>query len=515
MRPGAPAELSYDESINEIVTRALQRHEANWHDMKLSQNIDELWVDTFFYYPATDDGTGNMRAPPPCPLFHKYGNPLYIGGGSYGMVLQYFKQFAPDRRSEQYAVKIQRIAPAQLRDTTCAAYVELRMLHEVNKLIDHWPNLGVGKRFSLFNVVWLHDWVMCQFSAKKVFEPLLSRTDRVKAKDYLTDDESSVNQIFVMELCEQGSVDSFMRLNDTTFDIVMGSKGFAGMMIQIFGTMMALGTAIDFSHHDLKPGNVLIHEPPMLVCPIRYLVYIGHNSGTLYLPTQDTQRTVYKLADFGWSSAQGPAWPHLLYSSAYRHSQVHSPAADLELYAVMLISSALHFLNENRVYGLAQRVHRKTIALLLACIHANADEAVVNGGERNSAVYGHEFSSADRNAAYTYLDLKGYLQWCLTGDPDELPGAMHDMAIRASNKSLSEETRRRAGRMLDEAARQSCHNIYRTARHTWVWRKERAIHDTAAFERFFALKAFDQYRTMPADCTQLNSHVANDFRVQM
>jgi hypothetical protein len=421
-----------------------------FYSMKENQDVEALSVDSFFYRKN-------------CPLFTRYGHPKVLGAGAYGIVLRYLKDI-PESASappEEYAVKMQRITTEELKDLRTAAYVELRLLYEVNRCAPQLRRApGANKSFA--NHVYLHDWVRCRFNARDRLVSIMTDRQRDQYKDFLQD-RQGIYQIYVEEFIAGGTLLHLMTSGAAAFERLTRPEAFAASMVQIFAHLQTLGNLIKFSHKDMKPENILVQITPPDT-QIKYLVYEGTSRGTLYVPLAHTDGYVMKVADYGRGRAEvdqeEPGGASRRIQIGQTASAAYNPGHDVEDILLMYLAAMLQQTGDE----IHERVDRSVLAAIRAGIHP--DHPKLSNAQALSD-YGALVSALDR--------------W-LRGKP-----------------AADDWTR------LQRV-------IYRCyGEHLFLWEDAPRSADIQAFSRMLAHPSLDRYSVKPKDLSSKNSVVMNNY----
>lgn len=463
-------------ALKRVVQRYLRKYGAenslearqemdNFYNMKENQNIEALSVDSFFYRKN-------------CPLFTKYGHPKVLGAGSYGIVLRYLKDIPESAvaPAEEYAIKIQRVTTAELKDLRTAAYVELRLLYEVNRAAPHLKsNPGAHKAFA--NHVYLHDWVRCQFNARERLFSIMTEKQREEYQDFLQD-KQGIYQIYVEEFVSSGTLEHLLTVTPTSAEKFTRMEAFSGIMVQTFAHLQTLGALMRFTHHDMKPENILVQTAPKDT-PIKYLVYESTSRGTLYVPLSHTEGCIIKVADYGRGRAEVE---QILSNGTVKKIQVgqtaesaYNPGHDVENMLLMYLSAVIKYAGDYP----HTKINRTIFEVIKLGIHPDFEK----------------MKSADpgwlEEAISDYLDLNDALDLWSKGKSayDAAPERYHAVRIR-----------------------KIIHRCY--SKHLFLWENSPRSQDLTAFIRILSHPFVDAYTVKPKDLNSKNSVVMNRYSVE-
>lgn len=426
--------------------------------LKLSQPVENLEVDGFSFDREK------------CPLWSAYQISKLVGYGSYGFVCKFTRGYRSDNsKLENYAIKFQRFAkdeddPNNLMSIYSAPYVELRISYEVNRRLKHMSS----KQASFANVIRLHDWVKCQVDPRKRFMLSLTK-DQIDDKHLLNMLAQSEYQITVSEFAEDGSLDAFLKSSTGSFNLFTRGAGFASLLVQVFGTMLSLHKSIGFVHHDCKSQNLLV-QPIDPRAGIDYLVYKNIPGGALYVPVSATGFRVVKIGDMGMSRME-LSDGRIIANKVDWFSSIDNPAHDLQDFAIFLLWDMItsHMeVSKNTVANM----EKTTLKKLASMIQKNWDTDASDQALETRRYYG---------AILGVLN-----EWIKTDGP---------------KRNVSDDRLLLMERYISQ--------LY----HAREWVREVKKKDLTAYEDLFDDRMFDVFRTRPADLTEANSVVADDFRV--
>jgi hypothetical protein len=320
--------------------------------MGFSQNPEDTVVDGFFFE--------NKEV---CPLFSNYGHPKLLSHGSYGVVFRYTINrdasfYERNARSkalvglpDHVAIKLQTISDGETHAVDSSANRELRILHAIQRMADHWPK----ERFAFpYNHLRLYDYARCEFDPRQAIGPLLAGS----GAEVLTEG-NSVNQIIVEEYAVGGSLSTVMYRSDAGLRRVCSFAGFTGICAQVLAHVQALGAVAHFTHRDLKPANIFLQTVP-LGTQIQYLYYhsvlpTGQHPH-LYVPLWGTgsglDGYVAKLGDFGMSRILvqqkiGDTETRVSIPADEEDDEPYNPGFDAERFGMTFMGSILEAAQRN------------------------------------------------------------------------------------------------------------------------------------------------------------------------
>lgn len=430
-------------------------------ELKLSQPVEQLEVDSFSF------------AEEKCPLWSSYQVSKLIGYGSYGFVCKFTRGYRADNlKLENYAIKFQRFsesdvtkaADGKLINVYSAPYVELRVSYEVNRMMNHAEH----RRALFMNIIRLYDWVKCEIDPVDKFALSLTPEQR-KDRDLLLMLDKSEYQIIVSEFAEEGSLDHFLTSSRGSFDLFTRGRGFASLLVQVFGTLLTLHSNIGFVHHDCKTPNLLV-QPIDPRAGIDYLVYTNIPGGPLYVPLADTGFRVVKLGDMGMSRVELPNGSIIANNTDW-FSSVDNPAHDLQDFAVFLLWDMINLQQEKSPTTIGD-MEKSTLRKLASMIRQDWKADISDEGIVMDSHYKTVTEALD-------LWIKG----------DELSGLDDDLGLLDFEVSLSK--------------------LY----HARGWISEVKKEHMTAYQDLFNDPMFDVFRKRPRGLTEANSVVADDFRI--
>lgn len=357
--------------------------------MGFSQNPEDTVVDGFFFE--------NKDV---CPLFSNYGHPKLLSHGSYGVVFRYtinrdaafYEKSARPKAlvglPDHVAIKLQAIPPSEVNDIDSASHRELRILHAIQRMVEHWPK----ERFGFpYNHLKLFDYARCEFDPRHSIGPLIEGSG---ANPEILPKGTSVNQIIVEEYAVGGSLGSIMTRSEEGLRRVCSREGFANICAQVLAHVQALGAVAHFTHRDLKPDNILLQKVP-LGTQIQYLYYHSVMPGAqlhphLYVPLWGTgsgmDGYVFKLGDLGMSrilvqQKVGPVETRVSIPADEDDLEPYNPGFDAERFGSVFMGTVLKQVGKR--FSTKKTVSRRYLLdllapigwkFLLSCLHKWQDD---------------------------------------------------------------------------------------------------------------------------------------------
>lgn len=509
----------------------LPKQDPRLHTMNRTEDLATLTTEPFF--------VSNTR----CPLFNHYADVQVVGQGGYGLVLRATRRHTQVR----YAIKFQRIAAEDVANPMAPPYAELRLMYDMNRMIQHWPPMpaGLPGRFYPANFIGLYDWVRCKLNLRKVMYPLLDRETQEKANIKALDNHTMLYQIIVMDYAAQGSLAASMRSQTRALYGSAEDKFMRSMFTQVFGTLYKLNRVMRFVWHDCKPDNILMQTQPNWV-PYDTLVYDVGDGLTLYLPLADSYDTLFLISDLGISrgrvqkivssigqdnrslsgtpvrATEPSADAVMVVSDASPVSAEFNPRSDTELFVITYLSVAMTAFGDMEQMG-PQYVPRfmsdSVVQLLRDCLHYAGNEEITTIQTR----YGIPFNGAwgldtlddiisddhARKADYhqDYAILYMFMDY-LAGS---YTSSHFPVGVRMAMESPDSFLQYKAWYKLGMRVRVAIHNIYHHHRSIWIVKKHPL--DVNCIPTIFQTNAlFAQLKTPPSGFSK-GMHRINDLRV--
>lgn len=468
-----------DSMTSVIAEEAFDRVMADpdFFGMQKVQSIDTLGKRNFYF-----------RTTNTCPLWHKYDYVRILGGGRYGLAVLYTQHEGtkPGPEGPLKVVKFEVADPPGGSSRPPAFAVECRLLYEISvRMTSHWSQ--ERKRLPT-NHIALYDYVMCSSDIRKKFAPYLDDTQLEQWKSILSP-QGRTYQMTVQEFAPDGTLGD-ATANADSMRRICNDTGFASLMVQIFGTLQALGEVMHFSHLDLKPVNILLSRVDPST-KIKYLAYHIRGGKTLWVPLADSNMVIYKIADLGLSYAElvrraparaGRPAEVAFTKLANRNYAKFLPGLDLEVFIAWMISQASD-IPEQIVNGISVRP-------FMSLFGRNAMEAM-----RHAFVGGTNPEVVKEEAA-TQWKGPGYDMQPPFVTRQILSGVLHGNTARHSA----------------EAVGITALEFYQHAQRYWT-RKPAQHHSTwLPHDRLFASPLFERYRKRPVDAVDdVNVLVMNNY----
>lgn len=254
-----------------------------FYDMKKHQTLDDLRI----IDPSLPEGM--------CPLLSKYRLGVYLGGGTYGVVLKVTAGSSTSKLGyDEYALKIQAIIDEN--DSVSTAYNELKISDLVMQGL---PRVNLGSRIT--NVVKMYDWVKCKLDLKETLSKLPGKYDDVFVHNGIYRDGFDGKNTFQFMVSEFADGNCYKLMSDSPRTCFNG-EFMRSFLSQILCSLSQLQDRHKFVHFDLHLMNVLYQLIPPSDIP-EYLHY-SIRGKNMYVSLDLTGGRVFKLADFGMAYAQ-------------------------------------------------------------------------------------------------------------------------------------------------------------------------------------------------------------------
>lgn len=457
--------------------------------------FDRVMADPDFYgmqkvQPIDNLGTRNFhfRTTNTCPLWHKYDYVRILGGGHYGLAVLYTQHEGtkPGPEGPLKVVKFEVADPPGGTKRPPAFAVECRLLYEISvHMTSHWSK---ERKLLPTNHIALYDYVMCSSDIRKKFAPYLDDAQLEQWKSILSP-QGRAYQMTVQEFAPDGTLGDAMA-NADSMRRICNDTGFASLLVQLFGTLQALGEVMHFSHLDLKPVNILLARAEPSI-GIKYLAYHIRGGKTFWVPLTDSNMVIYKIADLGLSYAElvrraplreGRPPEATLTKLASRSYAKFLPSLDLEVFIAWMVCQACD-IPEQVVNGFPMRP-------FMTLFGRNGKEAMR-----------HAFVGS---AAPDTIKEEAAKKWSMPGYEMSPPFVTRQIVSAVLNGNLTGHT--------PEKVSVAALEFYQHAQRYWTRNPEPHHPTWGAYDRMFASPLFDRYRNRPLDAVDdQNVLVMNNY----